>query len=156
MKLKISIIIGVFGILFASCKKEKFNLQEYMVGSWQTKYMNLKMPTYQKSDSVYVLEDDFSEADATLAQSTYRKDSTFTAWYLSPEKEKLSITHGKWSVKNDSLCIEFVMNNQNTKAMYFIEKTEDGFEGKSLYDWDNDGEKDDFLIMKTKRIILPE
>lgn len=153
MKLKFGIILLVSGLFFSSCKKEKkFNLQEYMVGDWQTKYINLEMPTYQKSDSVYVLENDFSKPDATLTQATYKNDSTFTAWYLSPEKEKLDITHGKWVTKKDSLYIEFIMNNEKTSAAYLIKKTEDGFEGKSLNDWDNDGEKDDFLLMKTKRL----
>ena len=83
MKFKISIVICAFGILFASCKKET-TMQEYMVGNWQTKYINLQMPTYQKSDSIHIIEDDFSNENSTLAQSVYKKDSTFTAWYLTP------------------------------------------------------------------------
>jgi len=151
MKFKISIVICAFGILFASCKKET-TMQEYMVGNWQTKYINLQMPTYQKSDSIHIIEDDFSNENSTLAQSVYKKDSTFTAWYLTPKGEKLSVTTGKWNVKNDSLYIEFTMNNITTKAKYLVEKTEDGFQGKSLDDWDKDGEIDDFLLMKTKRL----
>jgi hypothetical protein len=155
MRLKFGVILFTFGMFFASCKKE-ITMQEYMVGDWETKYINLNMPTYHKSDSLYVLEDDFTKSNAILAQSNYKKDSTFSAWYLTPKKEKTTMTDGKWFIKNDSLYIEFTVNNVTTKAAYFVEKTADGFQGESLSDWDKDGEKDDFLIMKAKRINLKE
>jgi len=155
MRLRFGAVLFTFGLLFVSCKEE-ISMKDYMVGEWETKYINLTMPTYQNLDSLRVIEDDFSESDATLAQSNYKKDGTFSAWYLTPEKEKTTMTDGKWSIKKDSLYIEFTVNNNTTKAVYFIEKTEDGFQGKSLNDWDKDGEKDDFLLMKTKRINTTE
>lgn len=151
MKFKKLLILATFGILFASCTTE-VTMKEYMVGNWQTKYINLKMPTYQKSDSTFVVENDFSEENVTLAQSIYNEDGTFTAWYLTPKGEKKQTTSGVWSIKKDSLFIVFSVNEVTTKASYYIEKTADGFLGKSANDWDNDGENDDFLLMETKRI----
>ena len=155
MKFKNYIFFLLIGMLLVACTKE-ITLKEYMVGSWQTKYINLKMPTYQKSDSTFVMEDDFSKPNVTLAQSVYNNDGTFTAWYLNPKGVKEQVTTGNWEVKKDSLYITFEMNDIVTEAKYYIEKTEDGFLGKSADDWDKDGEKDDFLLMKTKRIELPK
>jgi hypothetical protein len=151
MKMRKIIFILFFGILIVACKKEK-SLETYMTDSWQTTYLKIEMPTYEKSDSLYVFEDKFDKNPELIAQSKYYKDGTFKAWFINKEGEKISESDGTWSVKNDSLFVDFTYNNRNTKVGYHIEKTEEGFLGKSTFDWDNDGGFDDFLTMKTKRI----
>ena len=79
MKSKI-ILICVFGMLFVACKKEK-TLNDFMIGNWQTEYMKIEMPTVNKTDSTSVMEEDFSTPNSARAQSTYKKDGTFTAWF---------------------------------------------------------------------------
>ncbi|WP_439130126.1 hypothetical protein [Polaribacter sp.] len=144
-------LILVLGILIAACKKEK-SLQEYMTDSWQTTYLKIKMPTYQKSDSLEIYEDKFDNNPTLIAQSTYNTNGTFKAWFINEKGEKVSETDGKWSAEKDSLFVAFFYNDREMKVSYHITKTEKGFLGKSTNDWDNDGEIDDFLIMKTKRI----
>lgn len=151
MKFKNILFIIFFGILIVACKKEK-SLQEYMTDSWQTTYLKLEMPTYEKSDSLQVYEDKFDKNPELVAQSKYNADGTFNAWFINKKGERISDSDGKWSVKNDSLFVEFFYDNRNMKVSYHITKTEEGFLGKSAYDWDNDGDFDDFLTMKTKRI----
>lgn len=151
MKMKKIIFIFFFGMLIVACKKEK-SLETYMIASWQTTYLKLEMPTYEKSDSLYVFEDKFDKDPALIARSVYHKDGTFDAWFVNKEGEKISESDGNWFVKNDSLFVDFTYNNQNIKVGYHIEKTSEGFLGKSVFDWDNDGAFDDFLTMKTKRI----
>jgi len=151
MKIKYFVTILLFGMLFATCKKETA-LEEYMIDSWQTTYLKMEMPTYQKSDSLEVYEDKFENKPELIAQSTYHKDGTFKAWFINKNKEKISESDGKWSVKKDSLFVEFFYDDRVMKVRYHITKTEEGFIGKSTFDWDNDGDFDDFLIMKTKRI----
>lgn len=143
----------LFGILFVACKQEK-PLSEYMVENWQTSYIKIDMPTYKKSDSTFVYEDDFSKADAALAKSSYVADGSFTAWYETKGKPTVP-TKGTWSAKKDSLFISYFYDGRTVNVAYKIEKTEEGFLGKSIYDWDEDGEFDDTLIMKTKRITAP-
>jgi hypothetical protein len=140
----------VFGTLFVSCKEEK-TIKEFMVDSWQTSYLKIEMATYQNSDSLYVFEDKFNNP-TQVAQSKYNSDGTFSAWFLNNNGEKLSNVDGKWSVEKDSLIVNFFYNNREMKVSYFIEKTTDGFVGKSRYDWDYDGKIDDLLTMKTTRI----
>lgn len=151
MKIKKIIFIISFGILIVACKKEK-SLQEYITDSWQTTYLKIEMPTYQKSDSLKVYEDKFDNNPELIAQSKYNADGTFNAWFMNTKGEKISDSKGKWSVEKDSLFVEFFYNKRNIKVSYQISKTENGFIGKSNYDWDNDGAYDDFLLMKTKRI----
>lgn len=151
MKLKNVVIIIFFGTVIVSCKKEKL-LQDYMVDSWQTTYLKIEMPTYEKSDSLEIYEDKFENSPELIAQSTYKKDGTFSAWFLNKKGEKISNSEGKWSAQNDSLNVEFFYNGKSMQVSYHITKTAEGFLGKSLYDWDNDGEFDDLLTMKTKRI----
>ena len=151
MKYKSIVAIAIFGILFASCKKEE-SLQDYMVNSWETTYLKLEMPTYQKSDSLSVYEDKFENNPELVARSNYNADGTFSAWFVNQKGEQLSDSEGTWKVVGDSLFVEFFYNNRDMKVSYYITKTEQGFLGKSKYDWDEDGDFDDVLTMKTKKI----
>ena len=155
MKTTYIITIILFGILFAACKQEKKeSLKNYMVGSWQTEYLKIEMPTINKTDSTSVFEDNFSKPNTGRAQSSYKKDGTFKAWCKQPDGKKVGETNGKWKTRNDSLYVDYPYLGKQVQAWYKIKKTTEGFEGKVIYDWDNDGEFDDTLIMKTKRIKL--
>ncbi|PQJ80085.1 hypothetical protein [Polaribacter porphyrae] len=153
MKLKNIFMYCCFGMLIVGCSKEK-SLKEYMADSWQTIYLKLEMPTYENTDSLNVYEDKFDNNPELIAQSKYNKDGTFNAWFVNRKGEKISDSDGTWSVKNDSLFVEFFYNNRNMKVGYHITKTQEGFLGESKFDWDNDGKFDDFLTMKTKRIKI--
>lgn len=153
MKIYRLLFLLFFGMLIAACTKEK-PLNEYIINSWQTTYMKIEMPTYENSDSLYVYEDRFDNNPELIAQSTYFSNGTFKAWFINQKGEKISESDGKWSVKNDSLYVDFFYNNRDIKVGYHITKTNEGFEGKSKFDWDNDGTLDDFLLMKTKQIKI--
>lgn len=152
MKTKSFLFVVLFGILLASCNQEK-SIKEYMIDSWETTYLKIDMKTYQNSDSTFVFEDKFLNNPPRRAQSKYNKDGTFSAWFINPKGEKKGESKGKWNVKNDSLFVSFFYGGRDVNVGYLIEKTTEGFVGKSTYDWDEDGAFDDFLIMKTKRII---
>lgn len=148
-------VFFVFGMLFVGCEQEK-SLKEYMADSWQTTYIKIEMPTFQKSDSTQVMEDRFENNPARIVQSSYKTDGSFTTWSLNREGKRYGDSKGTWDVKGDSLFIEFFYDGRTVKEAYQIEKIENGFQGKSKYDWDNDGEFDDLLVMKTKRIKLEQ
>ncbi|MFY0602512.1 MAG: hypothetical protein JXQ93_01075 [Flavobacteriaceae bacterium] len=157
--MKTKYLIGLllaFGILFVSCKEEA-SLKEYMTDSWQTTYLKIEMPTYQKSDSISIYEDIFEGSPPERrAQSSYKSDGTFIAWSLDKKGKRFGDSPGKWNIKGDSLHIEYFYGGRDVKVAYYIEKTAEGFKGTSKYDWDEDGANDDLLIMKTKRIYLNE
>lgn len=149
------IIILIFGMLFVACGEKEPTLKEYMVDSWQTTYLKIDMPTFQKTGNSSVMEDDFGPKSQRYARSTYNADGTFSAWFVDKVgKETGGTSVGTWDVKGDSLFVEFTYGGRDVKVGYHIERTEEGFKGVSKYDWDEDGEFDDILTMKTKRIQL--
>lgn len=155
MKVKSKIIyLLVLGMLFVACKQEN-DLENYMVNNWQTTFMKIEMPTAYGKDSLQVYEDNFSKEGSIVAQSSYKKDGTFKAWYLQ-NGIKTQETDGKWSVKGDSLYVEYTLAGKTVKPAYKAEKTEKGLFLVSKFDWDNDGQKDDLLTMKSKQIQLSE
>lgn len=143
-------------LLFIGCTPTIDNdLKSYMVGSWQTTYLKIEMPTVHRTDSLTVIEEDFSSPNAGLAQSVYREDGAFSSWFLLPNGEKSGETAGVWDAKGkDSLYVDYFYHGKQVKAWYSITKTPLGFNAKMIYDWDNDGDYDDELFMKTKRIRL--
>lgn len=147
------ILFSFLGMLFFSCTKEK-SLNKFMVDSWQTTYLKIEMPTYQKSDSLEIYEDKFDNNPKLIAQSKYNSNGTFSAWFVNNRGEQISKSNGTWNVVGDSLFVAFFYNERNMKVSYKITKTKEGFIGKSKYDWDEDGDFDDLLTMKTKRIHL--
>ena len=123
-----------------------------MIGKWQTTYLKIDFKTFNKSDSLYIMEDKFDNNPERIAQSEYSKDGTFQAWFLDREGKQQGLTSGKWTTSNDTLFTSYFYLGKDVKAIYKVKKTEAGFEATSLYDWDNDNEFDDSLLMKTKRI----
>lgn len=151
MKIKNLLLVVSFGILFASCEPE-LSTKDFIVDSWQTTYLKIEMFTAHQSDSLQVYEDKFENNPELVAQSKYNKDGSFSAWFKNRKGEDVSKTNGKWNAANDSLFVVFNYQGKDMKVSYLITKTEEGFVGKSKYDWDEDGDFDDLLIMKTKRI----
>jgi len=152
MKTKFTLFAFIFGMLFVACKPEKKSLNDFMIGNWQTEYIKIEMPTVNKTDSTSVFEDDFSKPNVGRAQSTYKNDGTFTAWFKQPDGKKVGETGGTWKTKGDSLYVDYPYLGKQVQAWYLIKKNNEGFTGKVVYDWDNDGEFDDTLLMKSKRI----
>ncbi|MCL7752867.1 hypothetical protein [Polaribacter sp. Z022] len=151
MKTKTLFFITLFGMLFASCEPE-LSTKDYMINSWETTYLKIEMETVNNTDSLNVVEDKFDNNPELVAQSKYNKDGTFSAWFKNKQGNHVSNSSGKWNVVDDSLTVEFHYGGRDMKVSYHITKTENGFVGKSKYDWDNDGKFDDLLTMKTKII----
>ena len=109
-------------MLFVGCHLEP-SLKEYMTDSWQTAYLKIEMPTFQKSDSTSIFEDTFENNPSIIAQSKYNSDGTFSAWYLNREGNKLDETPGTWRIKGDSLYVEYDYQGKNTKIGYAIQRS---------------------------------
>lgn len=153
-KIKIVISFIMIMLLALACKEKKKPLSTYMIGNWETSYIKIEMATVNKTDSTSVFEDDFSKPNSGKAQSNYKKDGTFTAWFKLADGKKTGETGGIWKTKNDSLYVEYPYLGKQVKAWYRITQTSEGFDGKVIYDWDNDGDSDDILYMKSKKIAL--
>ncbi|WP_442264999.1 hypothetical protein ACSIGC_11680 [Tenacibaculum sp. ZS6-P6] len=162
MKSTFFIITISFGLIFAACKSEENktpeitqqkSLNDFMIGKWETQYIKIEYNTFQKADSSYIFEDDFSTPNSGKAQSEYLNNGTFSAWFKQSDNTKVGVTSGKWKTNgNDSLYVDYLYLGKQVQVWYTIEQKENQFKGIVTYDWDNDGEKDDKLIMKSKRI----
>lgn len=139
-------------ILLLNCETNA-ELDDYMVGKWQTDYLKINFKTFNQSDTLHVMEDKFDNNPERIAQSEYFKDGTFNAWFLDRGGEQQGLTNGTWKTSNDTLFTSYSYLGKNVKAIYKVKMIEKGFEASSLYDWDNDGEFDDELLMITKRIL---
>ena len=140
-------------LAITSCtSKKKEDLSNYMLGKWETQYIKIEMPTVNKTDSLSVFEDDFSKPNSGRAQSKYNKDGTFSAWFKLANGSEVDKTSGNWKTKGDSLFVDYFYNGKQVSTWYYIKQTEIGFNGTVIYDWDNDGEFDDTLYMKSKKI----
>ncbi len=159
MKIKYFFTALIFGILFVACKQEKKEpttllLKEYMIGSWETTYLKIKYLTANETDSTVVFEDDFSKPNSGKGQSVYNHDGTFSAWFLQTNGKKVGKTKGKWKTNGDSLFVNYQYLEKQVQAWYNVTQTNAGFSAVSTYDWDDDGEFDDTLLMITKKIQL--
>ena len=143
-----------FFFLLLSCQKQtqQQSLDKFMVGKWETTYLKIEFETFNKSDSSFVYEDKFDNNPERIAQSNYMNNGMFQAWFLDTLRQQQGLTKGVWQTKGDSLLTSYYYINRNVRPEYKIKQTENGFEGFSKYDWDNDGEFDDVLWMITKRI----
>ena len=89
----------------ASPSKKK-PLNEYMIGNWQTKYIKINMPTTNKTNSLAVFEDGFSNPKSGKEQSIYKKDGTFVAWFKTYDDKKTGNTNGIWKTEDDTLFMK--------------------------------------------------
>ena len=152
----LTLLIGLC-LVTTSCFFSKENdLSRFMIGDWETSYIKIDMPTVNKSDSLSIFEDDFSAPNSGKAQSSYLPDGTFKAWFKKTDGTRVDETDGLWHVKDDSLFVKYDYRGKQVNARYLIKRHADGFDGTVIYDWDNDGEHDDTLFMKTKRISAHE
>lgn len=149
------ILFGSFFVvaffLMTACSGTKSLKKTMTSNAWQTVYLKIVMPTFNGED-LHIYEDNFDKEESVAAQSVYKRDGTFRAWYLMPNGEKKDETTGKWDAKGDSLFVKYLYRGKLVEAVYKVSSTAQGFDAISVRDWDYDGEDDDTLRMKSKKI----
>ena len=140
--------------LLINCKSEKKEviINSFMVGKWQTKSISIKFPTHKSSDSTHVMREVFTQTSDKLPQSEYFNNGTFNAWFLDINDEKLEMTSGKWSIQNDTLFTMYTYLGKEISPQYTVKESKGTLKLSSIYDWDEDGVKDDVLYMISKKI----
>lgn len=147
------LVIFLFALYcFSGCKNNSEYLQNFLQNKWETTFIEIKMPTHNQSDSLFIYKDNFEKEGAVKAQSIYHNDFTFESWYMLPNGRKHGQTNGKWSINGSILTVRYFYGSRQINAEYSIKTTKYGFKAKSVYDWDNDGEQDDTLFMQAKQI----
>ena len=152
--IKVALIV----LLISACSstsKEK-DLEKYMVGRWESEYAKAIMPTLNNTDSLSILEEDYSKSKTGATQSIYKEDGSFSSCYKFHTGEKTGEVRGKWKIKKDTLFLDLstIEHKKQINIWYVITKTTQGFSGKSVTDADKDGYVDDTIFIKDKRIYL--
>ncbi len=149
--------ILALGILaLAACRREekaetpKVDLKAALPGTWEAKYLQIKMPTHNGSDSIQVFEVSEEYWEAKFFVKPYRT-------YFSAE-QKYHTTHrglndvlmgeseGLWNVFGDTLMM--IEKDATVQYKVLVDKGLAHF--SALLDWDRDGQEDDeyYLIYR--------
>lgn len=123
------------------------DLKSALPGTWETKYLQITMPTYQGGDSTNVFEASEEYWEARFLVKPYRT-------YFSPEQkyhtvhrglhdELISESRGMWNTFGDTLLM--VEEGSTIQYKLLIEKGQAHL--SALLDWDQDGQEDDEYYM---------
>jgi len=155
MKIIKIVLIALLILACSSTSKEK-DLEKYMVGHWQSEYAKAVITTLNNTDSLSIIEEDYTKSKTGITQSVYKKNGTFSSWYKFHNGEKIGEVTGKWKIKKDTLFLDLSPkeHKKQINIWYVITKTTQGFNGKSVNDSDKDGFVDDTIFIKDKKIHL--
>lgn len=157
MKIVKALIILV-SLIMMSCETEDEKMTRYVTGNWETIYVKLELPTYQKRDTLIEYDIDFENPDDKRALNqgksftTHAADGTLKSWTVKNSLSKGLTTNGKWYATKDSLFYEIIQRTGTFKMSFGLEAIEDGFALTALQDRDRDGELDDTFYMETVRL----
>ncbi|MEZ4978197.1 MAG: hypothetical protein R2772_02770 [Chitinophagales bacterium] len=161
-----NILLLVMVIFFYSCKEnvKELNIEEVneeqlkapeidmaMVGIWYSNVLDIVFDFDSDSaKQIVVLKKDFPEKlGIAEVEAIYKEDGSFSSSYFGLDGTILQTEEGTWYAKGDSLYIAYFSEGIEKTFAYHYEVKE--LEGvfTSLMDWDQDGSKDDRLILKS-------
>lgn len=154
--MKYLLFVGIVSLV-VSCATPEEKMTKYLTGKWETVFLKLEMPTYQKKDTLIEYDIDFANPEDPRAKgmpisfTIHKEDGTFETWQ---EKQKVpagSVTKGKWRVVGDSLYYDLEQGKNKISIAFAVAKVEDGFSMTGKQDRDRDGENDDTFYIETVR-----
>lgn len=152
------ILVVLVSLTFLSCETEDEKMVRYLTGNWETIYVKLELPTYQKQDTLVEYDIDFANPDDKRAiqqgksYTTYKADGTFKSWTKKNNRVSGQESIGKWRATKDSLFYDFTQREKTVTVSFGLKLIEDGFSMTALQDRDRDGEKDDTFYLETVRL----
>ena len=144
------LLAGMLALAIAACQSdkkeiaaEKANLETTLPGTWETIYMKVKSPTFEKSDSTSVFEASEEYWEARFGVKPYRtyfsEDKKFHTVYRGLNGTLISEVSGIWNAFGDTLMM--VEPKATSQYKVLAEKGRAHF--SAVMDWDGDGEEDD-------------
>lgn len=86
------IVLFCTAIAIVSCATEEEKMTSYMTGKWESSYLKLELPTFQKKDTLIEYDIDFQNPDDPRAKqqgksySLHKADGTFETWQEKKRK----------------------------------------------------------------------
>lgn len=157
MKLLKCLTVLSLVVALVSCSTPEEKMTKYLTGKWETVFLKLEMPTFQKKDTLVEYDIDFANPDDPRAKDSpitftiHEKDGTFETWQEKNKMPSGPITKGTWKVVGDSLHYGILQGKKKISIAFGIAKVEDGYSMTGKQDRDRDGEKDDVFYIETIR-----
>lgn len=147
-------------ISVVSCTSEDEKMQRYLIGNWETVYMNFEFPSYKGKDTLFEYDVDYANPHDPRAQelgkpfTTYKADGTFKRWIEKNRIPSGRPTAGKWRVTKDSLFWSFDQGSgkKDRIVAFGLKEIEDGYAASLIVDQDRDGKADDLIYIETVRL----
>lgn len=158
MKIVKNIVSLCVAVTLVSCATEEEKMTRYMTGKWESTYLKLEMPSYQKKDTLIKYDIDYLNPEDPRAKqqgksySLHKADGTFETWQEKNGRPVGNKGTGNWRVTKDSLIYSFEQGGQSIVVPFGLKKIEDGYIMTGLQDRDGDGEIDDTFILETVRV----
>jgi hypothetical protein len=157
MKLMKYLLVAGVVALVISCSTPEEKMTKYLTGKWETVFLKLEMPTYQKKDTLIEYDIDFANPEDPRAKgqpvsmTIHKEDGTFETWQEKNKAPSGAVTKGKWKVLGDSLYYDLEQGKNKISIAFAVAKVEDGFSMTGKQDRDRDGEVDDIFYIETVR-----
>ena len=128
--------------VFLACSANQ-DMEAKLVGTWKNKSIQVKMNSFENTDSVHwlIVEDNNWESVLNIKpiETTYFEDGRFESVYTDLNDVVLGVESGHWLLVNDSL----ILKSKHYNNSYSMKWHEDELQFTAWLDWDNDGKKDD-------------
>lgn len=162
--MKVVNLVAVMSLLVSivSCSTPEEKMKKYLTGKWETVFLKIEMPTFQRKDTLMEYDVDFSNPEDPRAKSMpvsftiHNLDGTFETWQEKNGVAAGAVTKGSWKTTLDSLYYTMGEGTKEFTIAFGVKKIEDGFSLKGIQDRDRDGEQDDTFYLETVRRPYPE
>lgn len=161
-----NILIIYFALSLFSCKQnvqeetiyqekeELAQVQEIdtaMLGTWNSNVLDIVLDfSTDSAKKILVLKEEFPEKlGISQVEAIYRADGSFSSSYFAIDGSIYQTEEGTWYALGDSLIIEYDSEGVKNTFVYHYEVLEAYGIFTTLMDWDQDGKKDDRLILKS-------
>lgn len=144
-------------ILFACASKKNVLSSgvesEAVVGTWNAEKMEytLNFETDSAEKVVKTMDDFAKENKMSGVRATYKSDFTFVSSFLDLDGKAAYTEKGEWFSKNDSVYVVYTTGEVIDTQAYSFELNGRSGQFKAILDYDQDGFKDDFLILDSKK-----
>lgn len=143
-----TLILGT--LVIWACQREEqqekattVDLKAALPGTWETKYLQIKMPTHNGSDSTSVFEASEEYWEAKFFVKPYRTffspEQKYHTVHRGLQGQVISESRGMWNTFGDTLLM--IEEGSTVQYKLLVEKGQAHF--SALLDWDQDGEEDD-------------
>lgn len=126
---------------------------EAVVGTWYAEKMEytLNFETDSAKKVIKSMDDFAKENGLSGVVAVYKSDFTFVSSFLDLQGKPGYTEEGEWYSKNDSVFVIYTTEEVKDTQAYSFQLSGRTGEFKAILDYDQDGFKDDFLILNSRK-----